>query len=181
MKRVVFICFVFVVSGFFTATAMAVDAKYCAKIANDIKNYEAAVAHVKNRQNMVIVAKPRRGENRQQHITRLKGAGYWVYRRSGQVCVVMDRNAYWKRINHNKAKFQAIQRRSNRIKKEDTSNGRLAAWEKKLQQMYLIRAEKCGCRWSTSGPNNENPAYNGSQGSGSGGGGSVGLLGIRPD
>ena len=179
MKRSIWGFFLLLfIAGFLTAPAMGEDAKYCAKIANDIKNYEAAVAHVKNRQNMVIVARPRQGENRQQHISRLKGAGYWVYKRSGQVCVVMDRNAYWKRINHNKTKFQTIQRRSNQIKKADAGNGRLAAWERKLQQMYLIRAEKCGGRWSTSGPNYSNPAYSGSQG---GGGGGMDLLGVRPE
>lgn len=181
MKRLALICFVLVVSGFMTAPAMAADANYCAKIENDIRNYKGAIEHVKNRQNLVIVANPRRGENRQQHINRLKGAGYWVYRRSGQVCVVMDRKAYWQRINHDKAKFQAVEGRSHQIKNSDFTNGTLAAWERKLQQLYLIRAEKCGGRWSTTGPNNENPTYGGSQGSGSGGGGSLEILGVRPD
>lgn len=174
MKRLSSVCLVLVVSGFFMAPAMAADANYCARVESDIRNFNAAIAHVKNRQNLVIVANPRRGENRQQHINRLKGAGYWVYGRSNQVCVVMDRNAYWQRINQNKAKFQAIERRSNEIKNSDLANGTIAAWERKLQQLYLIRAEKCGGRWSTSGPNNESPSYGGH----SSGGGLLGVPGL---
>lgn len=181
MKGVAFVFFGLVVSGFLTAPVMAADANYCAKVERGIKNYKAAIEHVKNRQNLVIVARPRKGEKRQQHINRLKRAGYWVYKRRGQVCVVMDRKAYWQRINHNKSKFQAVQRRSNQIKKSDVSNGTLAAWQRKLQQLYIARAEKCGGRWSTSGPNNENPTYGGSRGSSSGGGGGLELLGIRPE
>lgn len=171
MKRMASICFVLVVSGFLTASAMAADANYCAKVERGIRDHKAAIEHVKNRQNLVIVAKPRRGENREQHINRLKAAGYWVYKRNNEVCVVMDRNAYWQRINHDRAKFQAVERRSNQIKNSDVNSGTLAAWERKLQNFYRIRAEKCGGRWSTSGPNNENPTYR-NQGSGGG------LLGV---